>query len=361
MREYLDEFDAGLEDILLAIVAEVAHSFREAGVELQGAGMARRLSGLQELFGGDVEGADGEFNLGIAKLKITKLRLANEARRKVRQALAGETSSLISEINDVFGDARKQLRALKPKDGGARYGDFVLIVDALDRIYRYGGKDTPDASQKQLFVDDAPALTSLNAHAVFTVSLPVARAYAADLRLAYGALPKVLPLVKVEKRAPKYEPFPEGRSLLTQLLDRRLPPGVALAQVFTDVALDLLLGYSGGHIRNLLAYTREAISYANDTLPIGEQAVRKAVGQTVSGDVLSLRPDDWKALAALARTDGSEWDAHTPTRRRLLEELFVLEYVNGGDGSGLDDELYWYAVNPPLRELRSFRNALAAQ
>lgn len=361
MREYLDEFDAGLEDILLAIVAEVASAFHEEGIELQGTLLAQRLRQLKELALGEGETGEGEFNLGIIKLKISRLRIANESRHKVRAALSGQTSRIIEEINAVFAEARTRLRSAKPKEGGASYADFVLIVDALDRIYRYGGKESPDESQKRLFLDDAPALTALNAHCVFTVALPVARAYSADLRLAYGTLPKVLPLVKVEKREPKHEPYIPGRERLLELLGKRLPDGVNLVRVFTDAALELLLYYSGGHIRNLLSYTRESITFANDTLPIDERAIRKAVGQTVGADVLALRPEDWNALAALERADGYEWNAHTADGRRLLEQLFVLEYVNGGDGEGLDEELYWYAVNPPLRELRAFRNALAVR
>ncbi len=40
----------------------------------------------------------------------------------------------------------------------------------------------------------------------------------------------------------------------------------------------------------------------------------------------------------------------------MLENLTVMEYVNGEDTENLDD--IWYAVNPVAREIGKFKTAL---
>ncbi|HEX9930764.1 MAG TPA: hypothetical protein VGB02_19680 [Pyrinomonadaceae bacterium] len=41
----------------------------------------------------------------------------------------------------------------------------------------------------------------------------------------------------------------------------------------------------------------------------------------------------------------------------MLENLTVLEYINGGDEDIWEEVAPWYAVNPIVRELREFKTA----
>jgi hypothetical protein len=44
----------------------------------------------------------------------------------------------------------------------------------------------------------------------------------------------------------------------------------------------------------------------------------------------------------------------------MLEQVSVMEYLNGGDDDVFASAEPWYAVNPIVRELSQFKLALAA-
>jgi hypothetical protein len=46
--------------------------------------------------------------------------------------------------------------------------------------------------------------------------------------------------------------------------------------------------------------------------------------------------------------------------RRMLEQVSVMEYLNGGDDDAFAAAEPWYAVNPIVRELSQFKLALTA-
>jgi hypothetical protein len=120
-------------------------------------------------------------------------------------------------------------------------------------------------------------------------------------------------------------------------------------------AEDLLIKYSGGHVRDLLGSIREAISLAADGRVTLRNA-RAALGQIVS----SLQPSTaaWDRLAQLDADPDRRLNPDDPICAQLLEQLFVLEYINGGeDDSFLQHDETWYAVHPLLEGMRSFESA----
>jgi len=360
MSEYLDEYDVSTTDILLAVVAELADNLREReGIVLSDSYLLKRWEELKGYLTSDVEINEGELSQPWGKAKITRLRTDPTARQKVRELLLPQTSSLLEEINLAFVAARVALQKRAPKHGGRAYSDFVLVLDNLEKIQRLAGNMPGDASQRALFIEGAPQLTGLEAHIVFTVPLALVRSEGHLLMQQYSKELFVLPMVKTEYRGHEHKPFQDGLDRLTQLLACRMPPGCPLTQVFDDRALQFLLEYSAGHVRNLMIFTRESTLYANGSLPIPLIAVQRAIAQTVSILEPSLRPEDWGFLAELELSESQKWNSNDPAHRRLLENLCVMEYVNGGDENPLKKATPWYAVNPLLRVQDAFEDAVA--
>ena len=370
MRQFLDDLDAAREEILLAIVSELAFALKEEqNIEIKDAYLTKRFNEIKDYFKSDVEVNDAEIALPGFKTKIQRLKTSPEARHKVREALRGHTSSILDEINHVFIDARTQLKKKTSQQGGTPYADFVLIVDGLDRLTGYNEKRGADESQRALFLDDSPILTGLKAHCVFTIGLAAMRASEPQLRDRYVRKPFLLPMIKTEQRGNvednivNHPSYPKGCERLREIVRKRLPLHVTEEMVFEPAALDFLIDYCGGHTRTLMIYARAATLYGERTLPITLHTAQRAVVENNPFTLPLGGADDWKRLAALELSDTQEWRAHDPDNRRLLEQLYVLEYINGGGNQGDDmfnDLTPWYAVHPIVRQLRPFKRALQA-
>jgi hypothetical protein len=362
MSEYLDEYDVSTTDILLAIVAELADALRDReSIALSDSYLKRRWDEVKGYLGSDVEINEGEISWGWGKAKVQRLRTDPTARKGVREKLLPQTSRLLDEINIAFVEARTKLGKATPRDGGQGYADFVLILDNLEKIQRLAQNTPGDASQRALFIEGAPQFTSLEAHVVLTIPLALVRSEANLLAQHYGRDAFVLPMIKTEHRGREHQPFDKGRARVEELLGKRVPIGVALAQVFDADALQFLIEYSAGHVRNLMLFAREATLYAGGNLPIPLIAVQRAIAQTVSVLEPSLRPGDWEVLAELELSERQKWDSNSSAQRRLLENLCVMEYINGGDENPLKKATPWYAVNPILRVQDAFEDALIAE
>jgi hypothetical protein len=115
------------------------------------------------------------------------------------------------------------------------------------------------------------------------------------------------------------------------------------------------------YIRDLLRFVRESTLYGDRTLPISLFAARKAVSENIIFHNPRGGDEDWKRLAKLELSDGQEWHVQDPDHRRLLEQLYVMEYINGGEEDPFNEAVPWYAVHPIVRKLRPFLRAVEAE
>jgi len=358
--EYLDPYDAETVDILLAIVAELALALRtKHGLDLKEGYLPKRLVELKGLFGREIEISDTEPEVAGIKLPIRLLRKDPDARQRVRKALEPGGTSVLEEVNQVLIEAKNQLATKLDKEGGPHLRDFVLILDDLEKIRRFGGKPEGLDSQRELFIQRAPQLTALHAHVVYATPLELVRDSGIPLLSLYGRAPVVLPMVKVFHRGRQRKPCEEGRECLKHVLTRRAEPH-ALDKVFEPEVLDYLIDASGGHVRHLLQFVREAIAYAsseNDTRAVSADAARRAIGQTISTFSTMIPEAHWPKLAALERSDDCGIPNGDPDYLKMLENLSVLEYVNGN--GEVDSFEPWYAVHPVVRMLERFGREMA--
>ena len=355
-QEHVDVYDASMTDILLSLVTVLAQELREEGIELKDSYLEKRLREVQSILINDVELEKAEITAGILKTSLKFKMTSSSNRDKIRKQVEPQMSSLFDEINTLFINARTKLKTHKPSDGGDKYSDFVIIFDNLEKIRRIHGHETEEASFKALFIEDSDRFIKLEAHLIITVPLELVRSDGAKLTSTYGKSPEVLPNVKVETRLTQ-KPWAKGRDKLTKLLNLRVPDH-SIDEIFTPEALNFLLKYSGGHVRQLMGFAREAASFAKST-PIPFEAAQKAVFQIVPLYSTSIREEEWPLLAALELSNDQTWDSNQPVNRSLLERLCVLEYLNGEDApSNFNSMEPWYAVFPVVRELAQFKNAV---
>jgi hypothetical protein len=358
--EYLDDFDVAPSDILLAIVTEMSATLRkDAGIELKDNYFVKRINEFKSALFSDVEINEAEVSLGVLKTTIQRLRRDPVARDQVRAALEPRMSRVLEEVNLVFDRARLEIKKLKVKAGEQPYTDFVLILDNLEKIQRTSDKKEGLEAQRELFLERAPQLTALKAHVIYTVPLQIARSDGPQLKQRYGVEPFVLPMIKIFERGTT-QMFPDGDEIMRALLQKRLGD-LSLTGVFEEAALEFLLKYSGGHVRSLMTFVQEACSYAT-SLPITLEAAHRAIQQTARTYSTAILESHWAKLAQLDRSDAQKIENGDQDYLLMLEQLSVLEYMDGGDGGPfeVEDVEPWYAVNPIVRELQKFKAAAAA-
>ena len=355
VSDYLDDYDTDITDLLLAIVTELAAALRtEVGVELEDNYFVKRLNEIKQFFMSEAEINRGELSLGAAKVGIQRLKRDPDARQKVREALAPQMSNMLREINTVFDTARLELKKIKIKSGEQPYTDLVLILDNLEKTRRFADRGEGLESQRELFLERAPQLTGLQAHVIYTVPLRLVRADGPQLEQRYDGEPFVLPMVKVIERGTR-EPFPPGVDCLRALLQKRLGD-LALEEVFEPDALDFLLAYSGGHTRYLMNFVQNACTYTR-SIPIPLDAVHRAIQQTVRIYSTAIPEKHWEKLAGLDRSSDQMIPGGDEDYLTMLDNLSVLEYINGGGDDPFALAEPWYAVNPIVRELQKFKAA----
>ncbi len=358
VSEYLDDYDATPTDILLAIVAELADSLRRnAGIELKDNYFVKRLNEIKGFFLSDVEIEQGELTLGFAKAKIQRLKKDPTAREKVREALEPKMSSMLDEINTVFDEARLGVKKITVGTCKQPCADIVFILDNLEKIRRIKGLQEGLESQRELFLERYTQLTGMRAHFIYTVPLRLLRSSAGpQLEQRYG--PKfVLPMIKVIERSSRHG-YQHGLDSLHEVLQKRFGD-VPLEKAFDPDALEFLLTYSGGHVRNLMIFIQSACTYAAN-IPIPLAAAHRAIQQTVRTYSTAIPESHWEKLARLDASTDQKIPNGDNDYLVMLENLSVLEYVNGGGGDPFSSAEPWYSVNPIVRELQEFKAARQA-
>lgn len=355
----LDNYDVAPTDILLAMVAELANELKEReGAVIADSYFRRRFDEIKGFFLSEVEINEGELPLWEAKVKIQRLKKDPTARQEVRKRLQPQLSTMSEEINLVFERARSSLRAAQERAGKQASRDIVIVADSLDKIRQVDGHAAGVSSQRALFLDQYTRLTGLRAHIIYTIPLELSRSIAgARLLGLYGHL-FVLPMVKTFARGTR-APYEGGIRSLHDVLRHRLK-GHELEDLFAPEALEFLITYCGGHVRQFLSFVQAASTYAERT-PIPLEAAHKAIRQTVRAYATTIPEPYWAKLKALDLSDTQKVPNGDEDYLRMLENLIVLEYVNGG---AEDDPFLsaapWYAVHPIVRELQEFKQARPA-
>jgi hypothetical protein len=242
------------------------------------------------------------------------------------------------------------VRAIEEQLGGKK---LLLVLEDLDKI--------EDRTQGYaLFFEHRLQLLDIPCSVIFT--FPIALWYEQDANVQSYPVRYLLPMIPVsaspadpadaQQATKKAE---TGRAMLRRLLFQRLDEQ---AHLLTPDALNYLIDYSGGVLRDLLYLLREAAIGA--TVRNGTQIelddVRTVVRSLRNEYANRLSPrtygEDSVSLESIdeALGDVTAWPKRTADRsaafRMLLQSLCILEY-NGEQ---------WFDLHPAVREYLEIRN-----
>jgi hypothetical protein len=235
------------------------------------------------------------------------------------------------------------VRAIEEKLDGRK---LLLILEDLDKI--------EDRKQgRELFFDHRLQLLDIPCHVVFT--FPIALWYEQDANVQGYPIRYLLPMIPISS-APltaredvtAQKKAEAGRKTLRQIVFHRLDES---ADLISSDALDYLITYSGGVLRDLLYMLREAAIGAkiknHNRIELDDVQEISRLLRNEYANRLSPRPygETPVTLEALEKTLGktSDWPKRTADRpaafSMLLQSLCILEY-NGDQ---------WFDLHPAVR------------
>ncbi len=288
--------------------------------------------------GMSVEGQISQF----AKL-TANLRTEPTLRHKIRKKVDPYTVTLIDVLNQFLKEAKKQL------PNGCT--ELAVIVDNLDRIAPIISDDNQKTNHEEIFLDRSEQLKALDCHLIYTV--PISLVYSqrgTDLRDIYSDT-QVLPMIMV--RTPDGKVYQPGLDKIKEIIIKRVNPHTTYLSINTEIfdsleTFDQLCLMSGGHVRNLLLLTQDAIARTAQ-LPISQKAVRRAITEARNTYRQTVEHSQWGLLAEVFR---SKRVVNDKKYRSLLFNRCLLEYRY----LDAEDEIQrWCDVHPLIRGIQEFR------
>jgi AAA ATPase domain len=347
-EEDIDSEDAQYTDILLACTRRLLKDLQKIANPRPILNWLKSLWGeLKDLAQTPIEFENLEIEAQIAQFaKLTaNLRAVPQLRQQIRQKIDPHTVTLIQVLNEFLTDAKNNL----PK--GCK--KLAVIVDNLDRMVLV--KDGDSTNYEEVFVDRSGQLKGLDCHLIYTA--PISLLYSkrgTDIRDIYGEC-LILPMIMVKTRNEEnYEP---GLKKVKEVISKRvrqIAPELSLEKDIFDNAntLERLCLMSGGHVRNLLLLTQDAIGRTEE-LPITESAVRRAITQARDTYRRTVENSQWSLLAEVSR---SKSILNDDLYRSLMYNRCLLEYKY------IDDEgemQRWYDIHPLIQGIPEFKEAVS--
>ncbi|MEH2204680.1 MAG: ATP-binding protein [Nostoc sp.] len=347
-EEDIDSEDAQYTDILLACTRRLLKDLKEIASPRPILNWLKsRWVDLKDLALTPLEFESLEVEAQVAQFaKLTaNLRAVPELRQKIRQKIDPYTVTLIEVLNEFLADAKKNLPTGKSQ--------LAVIIDNLDRMVLVKDGDGR-TNYEEVFLDRSEQLQALDCHLIYTV--PISMVYstrATDLRDIYGD-PQILPMIMVNTL--KGEVYQPGLNKVKEVINKRvrqIAPELSLEKEIFDGSqtLDRLCLMSGGHVRNLLLLTQDAIGRTEE-LPVSEKAVRRAITQARDTYRRAVENHQW---CLLAEVSCSKRIINDDLYRSLMYNRCLLEYRY------LDDEgemQRWYDIHPLIQGIPEFKEAV---
>ena len=348
-EEDIDPEDTQYTDILLACTRRLIEDLNFAKPDPLLKWLQSRWQEVKELALSEVQFDKMTVDMQISQFaKLTaNLRTVPSLRHEIRQKVESHTVTLLKALNEFIGEAKKNL-----PDGETQ---LAVIVDNLDRIV-----PVPQASgqlnHEEIFLDRSEQLRALDCHVVYTV--PISMVYsqrATDLMEIYDSNPNILPMVMV--KSPEGKVDEPGLAKMKEAIARRVkcfaPDKALVGDIFeSEETLNGLCLMSGGHVRNLMLLTQEAIGRTVE-FPITARSVQRAITQVRDTYRRTVQAGQWELLASVAQSKQIE---NSDEYRPLLFNRCLLEYCYYDDEGELQR---WYDVHPLMHGIREFKEAVA--
>jgi AAA+ ATPase superfamily predicted ATPase len=335
----LDLVDIDYVDIVFLIALQIIEECREQRVNIS------KLSGQLERWSNEIETVveDTQANkLEVeAKIEVTppnlgwltwpvkallavgsKISKEQVTRQKIRQHVLPRFSELLQIIDslqqEVFQETRKRV---------------VCIIDGTDKV-------SVEAAEN-LFYRNGQNLGSMQCSVVYT--FPIALRHSPNFGQIKPYFSEVVTLAnfKVYERnnlasIQDFSYQTPGKQLLREVITRRVDH-----QLFTDNALQKLVHYSGGIVRNTLMLAKSACVSAlfSGKTQVMEEHVDEAIDREVTDFSLS---DEQLNLLRYVRDNCKINPDPAAGYLGLLHNMSVIEYTNGRT---------WHGINPIIQGL----------
>lgn len=162
------------------------------------------------------------------------LKNSAESKKVIRTRVEPRSSELIAQIRDVIGEIRSQL-----VESGRPDIPFV-ILDGLDKI--------PLEQARKIFMENGSRFQSLQIHLL--VTFPISLSYTPEYKdiQIWFPNPAKLPMIKLRnwQNGAYTQDYTEGKDTLKSIVKKR-----ADLSLFSEEALDELITYTGGYLRDL--------------------------------------------------------------------------------------------------------------
>ncbi|MDJ0776116.1 MAG: AAA family ATPase [Mastigocoleus sp. MO_167.B18] len=348
-EEDIDSEDAQYTDILLACTRHILEGLKNNGnANLVLQWLEGRWEDIKDLAQTEVsfQGMSMEAQISQFAKLTANLRAEPSLREKIRKKVDPYTVTLIQVLNQFLREVKKKL-----PDGRS---ELAVIVDNLDRIAPII-TDSGKINHEEIFLDRSEQLKALDCHLIYTV--PISLVYSkrsTDVRENYSDT-EVLPMIMV--RTPNGTICEPGLNKIKEIISKRISQCTTYLSLDTEIfdspeTFQQLCLMSGGHVRNLLLLTQDAIALTEE-LPISQRAVRRAITKARNTYRQTVEHNQWDLLAKVFH---SKRVINDNEHRSLLFNRCFLEYRY------LDQEYEiqrWCDVHPLIKGITEFKEAVA--
>lgn len=288
---------------------------------------------LQRLFTGKIEISEFKVGaIGVSAEVKAGLKSDPSFKQLVQQRMAGHVGALVNEVRDYF-----EMCTTAISDRTSISVEVVLLLDSIEHIRgtSVNAKDV-QSSVENLFVSHADKLQLPGWHVVYTVP--------PHLKVSYGNLGalyepggvKVLPAFKLRDQA--------GARIERnyRVIERVIAARGDWRRLLADqAALDRLIYFSGGHLRDLLRLVGGVLTLAQ-SIPVPAATVDAAIDQ-LRTEFLPIADDEAIWLEEISRTHQIALPSsdRLPILARFLDTHLALCYLNGDE---------WYDIHPLIAE-----------
>lgn len=336
----LDINNLNYADMALAMAEALARKVEQAGINVPEVFVKPLTDWFQQVIrsriaetaiSGDVK-TGAEIKGGIPFLAqlvasvTASIRNNTTHKNEIRETVRNSFSTLADNFNRLLAYVEEEIR--QAGKGAA----LIFVIDGTDRLRG----DEADA----FFIRDIHQLRFLRTNCILCAPISVLNEQG-QIAQNYDAIFR-LPMVKLAAKGDDQRIDVAWRRL-REFVAKRLP----LSEFDAPETLDLLIGHSGGHPRDLLRLINLCFQEI-DNGPITRQVAETAMRRLGNEYKRLVKPDDFPLLVKIDRGSAAFTPA-TDDTRRLLYDLVLLEYNS-----------YWWQTHPAVRALDAYRDALAA-
>ena len=332
IEDYLNlSVPVDISDFLMAISGAFSDAIEDLGLPGETPRFWDTLANLLKRI--KFNGISTTLDTGVVSTTIkANLKSDPSFKGRLQEHMAGHLGALVKDVREFF---ERCVSALRELDGNDR--EVVFLVDSIEHFRgTLVNAGEVQSSVETLFVSHAECLHLPHLHVVYTVP-PYLKVRYGNVGALYqpGGL-HVLPALKL--RSEEGVVFRQGYDAMEQVVAAR---GDWKRLLGERQALDRLVRYSGGHLRDLLRLLAEVLRRARE-LPVSESTVDAAINQLRS-EFLPIADDDARWLANIARSHQTALATkeELPDLARFFDTHLALCYRNGDE---------WYDVHPLIAD-----------